>query len=90
MTNSEASILEVEVAEIQLVFLENRAKELGLSKEELVKWYIVNDMIKFIDAEKEVGKPDKKRISLRGIISGSMATEADFEEAKNIWKPKSP
>jgi predicted RNase H-like HicB family nuclease len=45
----EASILEIKVEEPQMEFLEKRAKELRLSKEELAKLYIQ----RAIDAERE-------------------------------------
>ena len=53
MTHPEASILEIKVEGSQLEFLEKRGKELGLSKEELVKWYIVSDMVKVIDVREK-------------------------------------
>ena len=46
MARPEASVLEVEVESSQLEFLECKAKELGISKEELVRMYIA----KAIDA----------------------------------------
>jgi len=49
MARSEVSVLEVEVEGSQLEFLEGKAKELGISKEELAKLYIG----KAIDAELE-------------------------------------
>lgn len=49
MARSEVSVLEVEVQGSQLEFLESKAKELGISKEELAKLYIG----KAIDAELE-------------------------------------
>lgn len=45
MEVSEKAVLEVSVEGPQLEFLENKAKELGLSKEELLRWYIVSDMV---------------------------------------------
>ncbi len=82
--------IRIKIADRQLEFLENRVKELGLSsKTELIKWYIITDMAKSTSADQKSEKYQKKRVSLRGIISGSTATDADFEEAKNIWKPKS-
>ena len=82
MARSGASVLEVEVEGSQLEFLESRAKELGISKEELVKQYIE----KAINTEHEDTKPKKKRISLQGITSGSRLTDADLEEVKKIWE----
>ena len=49
MTYPEASILEIKVEEPQMEFLEKKAKELSLSKEELAKLYIQ----RAIDAERE-------------------------------------
>ena len=59
MTYPEASILEIKVEGSQLEFLEKRAKELGLSKEELVKRYIVSDMVKIVDVGGEMGQRRK-------------------------------
>jgi len=82
MTRPEVSVLEVEVEGSQLEFLESKAKELGISKEELVRMYIA----RAIDTEHEDIKPKKKRISLQGITSGSKLTDADLEEVKKIWE----
>jgi excisionase family DNA binding protein len=50
----------------------------------------VEDFIKNSSMDADDNKPKKKkRISLEGIISGSTVTDADFEEAKRIWTPKS-
>ena len=87
MTHPEASILEIKVEGSQLEFLEKRAKEFGLSKEELVKWYIVSDMVKAIDV-REKNRTKKKRLSLQGIVSAGTVTDEDIEEAKKIWQPK--
>jgi hypothetical protein len=87
MTHPEASILEIKVEGSQLEFLEKRGKELGLSKEELVKWYIVSDMAKIIDV-REKNRTKKKRFSLQGIVSAGTVTDEDIEEAKKIWQPK--
>ena len=81
MTRPEVSVLEVEVEGSQLEFLESKAKERGISKEELIKQYIE----KAINAEREDIKPKEKRISLQGITSGSKLTDADLEEVKKIW-----
>lgn len=83
MARSEVSVLEIKIEEPQLEFLEKKAKELGLSKEELVKKYIVSDMTKTIDA---VGMEKKKRFSLQGIVSAGTVTDEDIEEAKKIWQ----
>jgi hypothetical protein len=82
MARPEASVLEVEVEGSQLEFLDGKAKELGISKEELVRMYIA----KAIDVERKDIKPEKKRISLQGITRGSKLTDADLEEVKNIWE----
>ena len=87
MTHPEVSTLEIKVEGSQLEFLEKRAKELGLSKEELVKWYIVSDMVKVIDVREE-NRTKKKRFSLQGIVSAGTVTDEDIEEAKKIWQPK--
>ena len=87
MATSEAKVLEIRIEEPQLEFLENKAKKLGLSKEELVKLYIVNDMLKNFE---NVIPKRKKRISLEGITSGSIVTDDDFEEVKRQWNPKLP
>jgi excisionase family DNA binding protein len=49
----------------------------------------VEEFIKNASIDADDNKPKKKRISLEGIISGSTVTDADFEEAKKIWAPKS-
>ena len=92
MTNTtKTQVLEHEIniklPDRQWKFLENRTKELGISKEELVKWYIISDMLKTIDAAGK-DKPGKKRFSLQGIVSAGTVTEKDIEEAKQIWQPK--
>lgn len=40
MARPEASVIEIEIENPQLEFLESKAQELGISKEELVKQYI--------------------------------------------------
>jgi hypothetical protein len=86
----EAYEVKTKVSDRQLEFLENRAKELGLSKEELLRWYVISDMVKVVDDRQKIVKAEKKQFSLEGIISGSTVTDEDFEEAKKIWIPKSP
>jgi predicted RNase H-like HicB family nuclease len=49
MARPEAPILEIKVEEPQMEFLEKKAKDLGLSREELAKLYIQ----RAIDAERE-------------------------------------
>jgi len=79
--------INIKLPDRQWKFLENRTKELGISKEELVKWYIISDMLKTIDASGK-DKSGKKRFSLQGIVSAGTVTEKDIEEAKQIWQPK--
>ncbi len=75
--------LRVKIADNQLEFIENRARELGLSsKAELIRWYIMSDMAGIINVEREQNKVKKERGSLEGVISGSTVTDEDFEEAK--------
>ena len=77
----------IEIAEPQLEFLENRAKELGLSStSELLKWFVIREMDKFITGEQKQKKPNKKRISLRGIIRDGRVTYEDIEEVKREWE----
>ena len=83
MACPEVSVLEIKIEEPQLEFLEKRAKELGLSKEELVKRYIASDMTKTIDA---IGREKKKRFSLQGIVSAGTVTDEDIEEVKKVWQ----
>ncbi|MBM3211658.1 hypothetical protein FJZ33_05545 [Candidatus Poribacteria bacterium] len=87
MATSGVKVLEIKVKEAQLEFLENKAEKLGISKEELVKLYIINDMLKTFE---NITPKKKKRISLEGITSGSTVTDDDFEEAKRQWNPKLP
>ena len=77
----------IKLSDQQWKFLGNRTKELGISKEELVKWYIVSDMLKTIDTAGE-DKSGKKRFSLQGIVSAGTVTDEDIEEAKKIWQPR--
>jgi hypothetical protein len=88
--DTETYEVKTQVSDRQFEFLEKRAKELGLSKEELLRWYIVSDMVRIVDDKRKNRNIEKKRFSLEGIISGSTVTDEDFEEAKNIWIPKSP
>ncbi len=87
MARPEASILEIKVEGSQLEFLEKRGQKLGLSKEELVKWYIVSDMVKVVDV-RERNRAKKKRFSLQGIVSAGTVADEDIEAAKRIWQPK--
>ena len=69
--------ISVRVAGEQLKFLESKAKELGISREELTKLYIA----KAIDAER-----DKNQFSLEGLCKeGPPITDEDIEEVINEW-----
>lgn len=73
--------INVKVADRQNEFLENRAKELGLSsKAELLRWYIVSDMAKFIETERSDNKLKEERVFLEGIISDGRITESDIKQ----------
>ena len=87
MAHSEVSDYEISVklAGRQLEFLEDRSKELGISKEELIRWYIVSDMAKAIDVEREHEKPKKEQFSLMGITHDGRVTDEDIEEVVNEW-----
>lgn len=77
----------IQVVERQIEFLENRAKELGLSsKADLIKWYIVNDMAKTTVDESKQDNVEKKRISLEGIISDGRVTDEDIKEVEKEWE----
>lgn len=77
---TKGSEIRVKVADQQLEFLENRAKELGLSKAALVRWYIVNDMVK---ADQQV---KKEPLSLKGIFKGGgPIPEEDIDEVIKEW-----
>jgi len=86
MARPGVSVLEIKIEEPQLEFLEKRARELGISKEELVRWYIANDMTGAIDTAKSDNKTKKKRFSLQGIVSAGTVTDEDIEKAKKIWQ----
>ena len=82
MARAEVSDYEisVKVASRQLEFLENRARELGISKEEMIRWYIVSDMIRAIDTEREHKSSESEQFSLMGIIRDGRITDEDIEE----------
>ena len=86
MLKSQASNhrVSVKVEERQYGFLEERAKELGLSsKAELLRWYINRDMSRAIE------NPDKskeERVFLEGIISDGRVTESDIREVEKEWE----
>lgn len=87
MAHSEVSNYEisVKVAGRQLEFLENRAKELGISKEEVIRWYIVSDMVRAIDTECEHKSSESEQFSLMGIIRDGRITDEDIEEVVAEW-----
>ena len=69
--------ISVKVAGQQLEFLENRARELGVSKEELIKLYIA----KAIDAERE-----ESQFSLEGRFKdGPPITKEVIDEVIAEW-----
>jgi hypothetical protein len=68
--------INVKVAGKQLEFLESKAEELGISKEELAKLYIE----KAIDAESQ-----KKRFSIMGIVSDGRITDEDIDKGIGEW-----
>lgn len=79
--------INVKVADRQNEFLENRAKELGLSsKAELLRWYIVSNMAKFIGTERSDNKLKEERVFLEGIISDGRMTESDIREVEKEWE----
>ena len=83
MARPEVSVHEisVKVADRQFAFLENRAKELGVSKEELVKLYIA----RAIDAEREHKTSETKQFSLMGIVRDGRVTDAEIDEVIAEW-----
>lgn len=87
MANPEVSNHEisVKVASRQLEFLESRAKELGISKEEVIRWYIVSDMVRAINTEREHKSSESKPFSLMGIIRDGRITDEDIEEVVAEW-----
>ena len=80
MARPEASVIEIEIENPQLEFLESKARELGISKEELVKQYIK----RVIDTE--------RTSSLEGIFKeGAPITEEAIGEVIEEWNnAKSP
>ena len=77
--------ISVKVASRQLEFLENRARELGISKEEMIRWYIVSDMIRAIDTEREHKSSESEQFSLMGIIRDGRITDEDIEKVVAEW-----
>jgi len=80
MARPEASVIEIEIENPQLEFLESKAQELGISKEELVKQYIK----RVIDTE--------RTSSLEGIFKeGAPITAEAIDEVIAEWNSaKSP
>ena len=87
MAHTEVTEYEINIKVVgqQLEFLESRAKELGISKEEVIRWYIVSDMVKTIDAERERKLPKNEQFSLMGIIRDGRITDEDIEEVTAEW-----
>ena len=84
------SEINVKLADQQLKFLDSKARELGISKEEVIRWYIVSDMSRAIDAERE-HKTQEEEFSLMGIIRDGRVTDKDIEEVIREWsKPELP
>jgi len=69
--------IKLKVGDSELNFLENRTKELGLSsKEELLRWYIINDMAGIIDEAGKIHKGTARSILKHsGKWSGNDAEE---------------
>ncbi|MBM3212935.1 hypothetical protein FJZ33_11990 [Candidatus Poribacteria bacterium] len=85
MPTNELSVIEIKLAEPQMDFLEKKAKELGLSKEDLVKLYILSDMLKTSSTDTLENKPGKERISIKGMVRDGRVTDEDIEEVKREW-----
>lgn len=85
MARPEASGSEISIrlADRQLRFLENRAKELGISEAEVIRWYIVSDMARVVDAERDPETREREPFSLMGIIRDGRITDEDIEEVIN-------
>ena len=87
MTRPEVSDSEISVklADRQLKFLKNRAEQLGISEAEVIRWYIVSDMARAIDAERESKDREEGQFSLMGIINDGRVTDEDIEEVISEW-----
>lgn len=85
MARPEASDSEISIklADRQLRFLESRAKELGISEAEVIRWYIVPDMARTADAERDLKRREEEPFSLMGIIRDGRITDEDIEEVIN-------
>ena len=70
----------IKVADRQLEILENRAKELGLSKEELIKRYIAEA----IGAERQVSQEKRlaRILSVKGKYSSVLTSSDEFAQRK--------
>ena len=85
------SEISIKLADRQLKFLENRAKELGISEAEVIRWYIVSDMARTADAERDLKRREEEPFSLMGIIRDGRITDKDIEEVISEWsKPELP
>ena len=79
--------ISVEVADRQYEFLENRAKELGLSSTaELLRWYITSDMARVIETGMGESELKEERVFLEGIISDGRVSESDIKEVEREWE----
>jgi hypothetical protein len=77
MASPEASVLEIKVEGLELEFLESKAEELGISREELARLYIV----RAIDAEREKSRP-----SLEGLFKDGPPIAKEFiDEVIEEW-----
>ena len=66
--DTETYEVKTKVSDRQFEFLEKRAKELGLSKEELLRWYIVSDMVRIVDDKRKNRNIEKKRFRFYAYI----------------------
>ena len=85
MATNELSVIEIELAGPQIDFLERKAKEIGISKEELVRLYILSDMLKISNSDTLENKSGKERISIKGMVHDGRVTDEDIEEVKKEW-----
>jgi len=83
MPTNELSVIEIKLAEPQIDFLEKKAKELGLSKEELIKRYIAEAI------NEELGKSQtlqEKRLadiqSVKGKYASVLTSSDDYAKRK--------
>jgi hypothetical protein len=85
MATNELSVLEIKLAGPQIDFLERKAKEIGISKEELVRLYILSDMLKISNSDTLENKSGKESISIKGMVRDGRVTDEDIEEVKKEW-----